>query len=270
MAYDRMAVYVVAHQDDWQLFMDPQISQDILDSQCRTLIIHVTAGDAGLERTYWRAREKAAEASLIFRRCAYDQESSRVGYKKLLGYFIRYWQLANCVCYYLRLPDGNMHGEGFARYKNQSLEQLRNHRIGSIQSVDGRNTYQSTNDISRAIDQLISKEIMRKKGRKEENITLHFPDFDPNINPADHNDHRNSAYLVQSSCWYQKVKKTAYVHYHIQHISPFLQGEELFWKVGMFSVYHQEMLRLKGHSTIGETNEYLQWAMRHYVCRQLS
>ncbi len=52
--FERISVYVVAHQDDWQLFMDPDISTDLLDHTCKTVVIYTTAGDAGEDPKYWR------------------------------------------------------------------------------------------------------------------------------------------------------------------------------------------------------------------------
>ncbi len=69
--YDRLERSVkyrllVAHQDDWQLFMSPEIVTDILDEKCKTAIIHTTSGDAGKGDGFWRAREEGAIASLCF------------------------------------------------------------------------------------------------------------------------------------------------------------------------------------------------------------
>src|SRR5438105_3247993 len=42
------AFYVVAHQDDWQLFMSESVSSDMRNEQTEKLIfVYVTAGDAG-------------------------------------------------------------------------------------------------------------------------------------------------------------------------------------------------------------------------------
>ena len=40
-------VFGVAHQDDWQLFMNPNIANSIQSAEDKTVIIHLTAGDAG-------------------------------------------------------------------------------------------------------------------------------------------------------------------------------------------------------------------------------
>ena len=46
-APQRVAFYFSAHQDDWQLFMNPSAFRDVLDG-AKCVFIHMTAGDAGL------------------------------------------------------------------------------------------------------------------------------------------------------------------------------------------------------------------------------
>jgi hypothetical protein len=56
-----VAFYVVAHQDDWQLFRGQQAWSDI-QSGAQIVFIYLTAGDAGGDRGvgWWEAREVAA------------------------------------------------------------------------------------------------------------------------------------------------------------------------------------------------------------------
>lgn len=56
-------VYVVAHQDDWILFMEDLIWLDLAGGNPVT-IIHTTAGDANMGETYWRNRETGAVAAI--------------------------------------------------------------------------------------------------------------------------------------------------------------------------------------------------------------
>lgn len=267
--YNRMAVYVVAHQDDWQLFMDPLISNDINAPGCRTLIIHTTAGDAGDGRKYWRAREAGAVNSLKFRISHDTGKQLLSGYIKVNKKKIFRTQAAHCSIYFLRLPDGGPYGEGFARYGFQSLSKLRRNSIGQIHSVDGLNCFSSFSEIGRLLDNIINRELQAGLMKDDTPIVLNFPEYDNNINPDDHNDHLNTALLLMSMKVYATAGKRAFVHYHIQHVAPDLDGTELFWKVGMFSVYHQTVLDLHGHSTIGETHQYCIWSRKNIICRDI-
>ena len=47
-ASGKVSFYFAAHQDDWQLFMNPSAFQDVIGNAAKTVFIHVTAGDAGL------------------------------------------------------------------------------------------------------------------------------------------------------------------------------------------------------------------------------
>ena len=57
-----VSVFAVAHQDDWQLFMNPDAYHAMNEPQEKAVFIHVTAGDAGagpaasLCPIIWRAR----------------------------------------------------------------------------------------------------------------------------------------------------------------------------------------------------------------------
>jgi len=45
---DKVSFYFAAHQDDWQLFMNPSAFEDVAGGAAKTVFVHVTAGDAGL------------------------------------------------------------------------------------------------------------------------------------------------------------------------------------------------------------------------------
>ena len=44
---DKVSFYFAAHEDDWQLFMNPSAFEDVLKGAAKTVFVHVTAGDAG-------------------------------------------------------------------------------------------------------------------------------------------------------------------------------------------------------------------------------
>lgn len=67
----RIAFYFAAHEDDWQLFMNPAAFYDVIDANTKTVFIHMTAGDAGLgtnsggrKHPYYAARENGAESAI--------------------------------------------------------------------------------------------------------------------------------------------------------------------------------------------------------------
>ena len=68
-----MSFYFAAHEDDWQLFMNPSAFQDVINGAAKTVFVHLTAGDAGLgidlggrKHPFYLARENGAEAAIRF------------------------------------------------------------------------------------------------------------------------------------------------------------------------------------------------------------
>src|SRR4029077_15754231 len=55
-------VFVVAHQDDWQLFMGDVVAKRIRTGHSATFV-YLTAGDDGRDSLYWQTRERAARQS---------------------------------------------------------------------------------------------------------------------------------------------------------------------------------------------------------------
>ena len=60
-----VSIFVVAHQDDWQLFMNPEAFRRMDDPSEKAVFVHVTEGDAGKGVTgepvpYYLAREEGA------------------------------------------------------------------------------------------------------------------------------------------------------------------------------------------------------------------
>ena len=47
---NKVSFYFAAHEDDWQLFMNPSAFQDVIGGAAKTVFVHLTAGDAGLGR----------------------------------------------------------------------------------------------------------------------------------------------------------------------------------------------------------------------------
>jgi hypothetical protein len=266
---ERISVYAVAHQDDWQLFMDPNISKDIVDPGCKTVIIHITAGDAGEEKEYWLAREWGAVNSLLFRVSGEGRPRVIKSGITVGGRTIPHVGADRCSIYFLRLPDGGKHGEGFDRYDRQSLNKMRLCEIGKMTSVDGKNTFSSFGEISTLIDGLIQRELDIHRFTDAGKINLNFPEFEAMLSPNDHSDHLNTALLIKNTKVYAAAKKWAFVHYEIENIGKDLRGAELFWKIGMFSIYHQTVFIRHGHSTISEAPNYCAWCRKNAISREV-
>src|SRR3954451_16357350 len=64
--YAQISFYIVAHADDWLLFMQPNAHKDLVDSHNKVVFIISTAGDAGEDEKYWCAREEGIKSSIRF------------------------------------------------------------------------------------------------------------------------------------------------------------------------------------------------------------
>ncbi len=133
---------IVAHQDDDLLFMNPDVQKDISAGRCvRT--IYMTAGDAGANQFYWLGREQGSES-------AYSRMTGNdtVWIQRIVKLRDnQYITIANpkgnikISLIFIRLPDGNIHGQGYDASKRESLQKLYSGAIPSIQSVYGNSVY---------------------------------------------------------------------------------------------------------------------------------
>ena len=80
----KVSFYFAAHQDDWQLFMNPSAFQDVINGAKKTVFVHMTAGDAGLgigkggrKHPFFLARENGAETAIRFMADADDIPANR-------------------------------------------------------------------------------------------------------------------------------------------------------------------------------------------------
>ncbi|HEY5668072.1 MAG TPA: PIG-L family deacetylase, partial [Candidatus Saccharimonadales bacterium] len=133
---------IVAHQDDDLLFINPDTLHALRSGSClRT--IYVTAGDDGNGEAYWLSREKGAEAAysaMLGLNNVWTQRTVELP----TGQFLtianpQHNQTVSLI--FMRLPDGNVSGNGFASTHHATIARLAAEGIGSIRSVDGQSTY---------------------------------------------------------------------------------------------------------------------------------
>ena len=105
---------IVAHEDDSLLFLSPDLIHPIQGGRCvRT--VFVTAGDDGQGPSYWSSREQGVEAAYAeIAGVANNWTQSDAG---VAGHPIPVMTLSadpNLSLAFMRLPDGNLDGSGFA------------------------------------------------------------------------------------------------------------------------------------------------------------
>lgn len=191
--------FISAHQDDWQLFMNPNVYNSIKNPQDKTVIIHTTAGDAGEgkgKRSYYKAREEGSLRALRFLANTFESGEGfgtemNEEMVQINGHKMQRMSYRNCVVYLLRLPDGNGQGTGYPLHREKSLKKLYEGTVENLHSIDSTAVYKDKKDIITSLKALIQKE---QHGIKTE---LHLADTDPENNPNDHSDHQTSSKLFQ-------------------------------------------------------------------------
>lgn len=130
---------VVAHQDDDLLFMNPAIYNKITSGGCVTTV-YMTAGDGGSGNFYWLRRRQGSEAAYSLMLGQPVLNWSEKTYELDKNYYITIAtpvEKPNISIIFMNIPDGNVNGDGFSGFGNQSLAKLWDGNIQSIRTVDG-------------------------------------------------------------------------------------------------------------------------------------
>jgi len=229
-------VFIVAHQDDWQLFMGDVAFKGVRRGN-RAIFIYLTAGDENRGSGYWRARERAALQSTRLAAAAPADSAFNCGPVTVLTHATERCSIANTVSYFLRLPDGGRGGSGFEHNSFQSLRKLRAARIAGIKAVDGTSVFRDWNDLTSTIEQLIRRELPAGTS-----VAVHTNDPNPVVNPRDHSDHRMAglvgAQLKKDRGW----ALIYYVGYAIAGRPDNRSRAQIRQKTALFLVYDREML----------------------------
>jgi len=240
MRPDKVAFYFAAHEDDWQLFMNPSAFDDVISGARKTVFVHVTAGDAGFgmgsdgrKFPFYRARENGAETAIRF--MADADNSPAVTHKQhvvLNGHSIYRVAYRNTVSYFLRVPDGNPQGGGYYETGYQSLKNLASGDNNLLAAIDGSTVYSGWKDFVATLHAIVSHE----RGNAQL-IQINAAELDAHINPNDHSDHLMTAKAafaaVQGmSC----VRLVSYVDYASMNLPPNLNAEQRDLESSVFAV----------------------------------
>jgi hypothetical protein len=196
--------YIVAHEDDWQIFMSDR-TYTSFQSAASMLFIYATAGDAGNGPTYWQARERGALASM-------DTMSGASGSWTCVTRAIRahpIWRCAkfNVVSYFMRMPDGNnTDGTG---YGYGSLSTLRD-RGTPTSALDGSTTYTSWSDFYSTLGAIVDLEF---DNQSSPYVQVNTQEFDRTLDPSDHADHNATGDATRGASATRSWGVTWYVGY---------------------------------------------------------
>lgn len=248
--------YVIAHADDWQLFMTPDAYYDLTTEGKQIVFIVTTAGDAGMEEAYWRAREEGMKSSILFCLKRNHPLITREGTLATSHGAVSWWRVNTIICYFLRLPDGCIHGEGYTKHQFASLCHLENGSACRLESLDGQIALSSWESFENLL-----YEIVTSASGSMESTVFKFLNPDAQSNPCDHSDHQCTGRAILRIV--QKVQAPAILFKgygsSCQHQ---LQPHEVFWKAALFAVYDNTVYERSGYSTLDENRElYQKWIL---------
>jgi LmbE family N-acetylglucosaminyl deacetylase len=263
----RHDVFVVAHEDDWQLFMGDIAVRQIRAGDSATFI-YLTAGDDGRDSLYWRTREHAALRStrVAIGRDAADSAAVKCSTTTVLDHVIQRCVVANTKSYFLRLPDGKRNGMGYDSHDYQSLRKLRGRKIPALNAVDASATYRGWDDLKATVSILIGP------GSPGLDIIVHASDPSIAANPHDHFDHRMTGLLVEDLRKTQRWKTQYYVGYALATRAANRSSDDAREKAAIFLAYDQEMRRVNPKWSAYEEHPqfYSECMLRTYARRARS
>ena len=230
-------VVVVAHQDDWQVFMGDVVANRIKAGDSVTFI-YLTAGDDGRDSLYWRTRERGAlQSTLVAAGVRPSDSVISCSMTRVAEHEVQECLVGSTRSYFLRLPDGKRNGAGFGLHSYQSLRKLRAGKITAISAIDGSTSYRGWEDIVATVRQLID-------ASSREDIMLHTTDPSITVNPHDHFDHRMTGLLVADLRQTQNWKARYYVGYALATRAANRSQDEAREKTAIFLAYDKEMMRV--------------------------
>jgi len=231
-------VFIVAHQDDWQLFMGDVVAKQIRAGDSVTFI-YLTAGDDGRDSVYWQTRERAALQStrLAIGATGTDSGVARCAGTPVLEHEIRRCVVGNTQSYFLRLPDGKRNGAGFVRYNSQSLRKLRGRKIATVSAIDGSATYRGWEDLMATTNRLIGSSTAGSRS------VVHTSDPSIAANPHDHFDHRMAGLLVNDLRKKERWDTHYYAGYALATWAANRSSDQAREKTAIFLAYDNEMMR---------------------------
>jgi|1186.fasta_scaffold268544_1 hypothetical protein len=246
--------YVGAHTDDVLLFLGEALFTDLHSPDVRTVHIVVTADDAGRTDGWWEAHEAACIESMAGTLTPGEPTSDQV---TVNGHPIQCYSGPTWAYYGLRLPDGNLTGDGFPSTGGDTLGKLKSGEISSLSAIDGSTTYDGWTDLVTTLRGIVASE----RGSTAR-PWLSTSDHDRALSPDDHPDHYAVADAVLEFAEADGLNRQWWVSYDVRDRPANLVGLALDSKCFLFRLYGWKTDELIG--TPPNEEEWNWWGARSY------
>jgi LmbE family N-acetylglucosaminyl deacetylase len=236
-----LSVFVVAHPDDWQLFMNPAAFHAMNGLHEKAVFVHVSAGDAGRgvggEPTpYYLAREDGALRAIRFMANAVNATAAlgtdtKPEAVERAGHKVASHTYANAVAYFMRVHDGNIvNGNDFQEHP-LSLQRLRSGASAETKAIDDSARYAGWSDFVATLDAVIASELAPGAA-----LNLHIAELDEGRNPGDHPDHRAVAFAMEEiAARLPCARVNRHQEYATRDRRPNVTGEDYLIDVGTWA-----------------------------------
>ena len=271
----RLQVFVVAHADDWQLFMGDVVVEALRRGD-PVLAVLTNAGDAARGNEFWRTREVAALASVRAAEAlagvpattplcnsmhvpGHEWPAARASLVAAATHRVRGCRTPRMTTVFLRLPDGKPGGTGYAVHGFASMKKLADSTIGRLDALDSSASYRGIDDLGATVTGIIRE-------HQRLGLTMHIHTSDPDVlaNPIDHSDHRVTGQLAIEAARALRVPVTLYSGYSNVRRADNLTPEAAAWKSYCFVAYDRAMMTTHGSWSAYAENA---WAHAQYLSR---
>ena len=243
----KVSFYFAAHEDDWQLFMNPSAFADVAEPTTKAVFVHLTAGDAGWgsgtagrKHPYYLARENGAEAAIHFMADSDLPREQSVAPTRFNGHPIYRVGYRNTVTYFLRLPDGHITGSGYRETGYQSLQRLSEGKVPTLTAIDNSTTYHGWDDLLATLRAIIEHE----RGAAAA-VQLNVTELDEKLNPGDHSDHRMSGKAaLEAASGLTCARRLHYINYASAHLPENLTAQQRDMESSVYAVTAAGVLAL--------------------------
>lgn len=254
-----ISFFVVAHQDDWQLFYGQQAFSDLKEADSRVVFIYTTAGDAGKTGGWWQARERGALASQAL--ALGLDPPQHPGTIEINNHPIAIYDAGSFVSYHMRLPDGNVKGNGFESTGSVSLDKLLIGCIPRITALDLSATYTSWGDFCTTLGAIIERE------RAQSGVAhpwVNAADWSWHCSPQDHSDHKATANALRNMFCQRGMifNRLWFVTYSTGNRPANLAGDALRQKESVWLAYKQKVEAIADADFLRW--EWEQWGAKSY------